>query len=122
MNRKPYAYLAAVAMAIAPAIAFASSKTLSDLVITVTGYLNQALVLMMSLAVVIFVWQIIQYYIKPDAERAEAGKYVMYSVIGFFIILSFWGIVNVLQNTFGLDNESNQPSSWASFTSLFPSQ
>lgn len=32
----------------------------------------------------------------------------MWSIIGFFVILSFWGIVNIVTNTFKLD--SNAPS------------
>ena len=34
--------------------------------------------------------------------------YVLWSVVGFFVILSFWGMVNILTNTFKLD--SSQPS------------
>lgn len=104
-----------------PLIASAQTKNLAWLINTLTGYLNMILVLMMGVAVVLFVFYIIKYFIMPNDNRGEAGKYVMYSVIGFFVILSFWGIVNILQNTFGLKNENNRPASWASFSNLFPS-
>ncbi len=105
-----------------PSLAFAATtKTLRDIIAQLTDYLNDILFLLMGLAIVMFVWYIINYFIKPGAERKEAGEYVMYAVIGFFVILSFWGIVNILQNTFGLKNDDNRPASWQSFNNLFPS-
>jgi hypothetical protein len=38
------------------------------------------------------------------SAKKEAGLYVMWSVIGFFVMLSFWGLVNILMNSFKLDN------------------
>jgi hypothetical protein len=29
----------------------------------------------------------------------------MYGVIGFFVMLSFWGLVNIIDNTLKLDNQ-----------------
>jgi hypothetical protein len=103
-----------------PAITFAAGKNLAYIIDLIISYLNQFLVLLIGLAVVIFVWYIIQYFIKPNEDRKNAGQYVMYSLIGFFVVLSFWGLVNILQNTFGLQNESNQPASWTSFKNIFP--
>lgn len=119
MKNNPLKYVTAAAVALTPVVTFAAGKTLSDLIIKITGYLNQALVLLMGLAVVVFVWYIFQYFIKPDDDRKNAGNYVMYSLIGFFIILSFWGLVNILRNTFDLDSQS---PSYSSIQNLFPSQ
>jgi len=98
----------------------AGQKNLSYLVMLAIGYLNEALVLLMGFAVLMFVWYIIQYFIRPNGgeSRKEAGEYLLYSVIGFFVILSFWGLVNILQNTFNLGYGA--PGSWASFSGLFP--
>jgi hypothetical protein len=100
-----------------PLVASAETKTLKSLIFLIIEYLNYALVLMMGLALVMFVWFVIQYFIKPDGDRKEAGMYVMYSVIGFFVILSVWGMVNILQNTFGLQN---QAPTWNTINRLFP--
>jgi len=112
--------IAILALLLFPVITFAAGKTLSDIIDLIIYYLNIILVLFMGAAVVIFVYHVIKYFILPNENRSEAGSYVLYSVIGFFVILSFWGLVNVLQNTFGLQNENNRPSSWASFSNLFP--
>lgn len=87
----------------------------------IISYLNEALFLFMGVAVVMFVFYVIKYYMRPDADRTEAAKYVMWSVIGFFVILSFWGIVNILQNTFNLQN-NNYTTVQQSFKGLFPTQ
>jgi hypothetical protein len=88
----------------------------------VIAYLNLALSLLMAVAIVMFVWYVIKYYIRPNEERKQAGLYVMYSIIGFFVILSIWGIINILGSTFGLGNAGNQQKSWSSFVNLFPQQ
>ena len=98
----------------------AGNQTLSSLITKIISYANLTLFLMMGIAVVMFVFNIIKYFIKADADRSQAGQYVMWSLIGFFVIFSLWGLVNILQNTFGLQNETNRPASWTSFTNIFP--
>ncbi len=112
--------LVSVSAAVIPVFAFAATQTLSTLIALIIGYLNQALVLLIGLAVVTFAWYVFKYFIKPNENRDEAGKYVMYSLIGFFVMLSLWGLVNILQNTFGLGNASNAPQSWTDLSHLFP--
>ncbi len=85
-----------------PIVTFAETKTLRDLVSLVVQYLTIGIYLIISLAVVTFVWNIYKYFFMPEADRKEAGKYVMYSLIGFFIILSFWGLVYILSNSLKL--------------------
>lgn len=87
-----------------PIPVFAAGKTLSDLIQLTAGYIKSFTSLIILLAVLIFVWNVYKYFIAADAEnRKEAATYVMYSIIGFFIILSFWGLVNILTNTLKLD-------------------
>jgi hypothetical protein len=97
-----------------------TNLTLCSLINRVVGYLDQVLFLLIALSIVVFVYYIFKYFIQPNENRSEAGKYVMYSVIGFFVILSMWGLVNILQNTFGVGNSNYAPSSWSSISSLFP--
>ena len=96
-------------------------NSLCTVIKLIIGYLNQFLYLLMAFAIVVFIWYIIKYFIKPDSEKKEAGNYVMYSLIGFFVILSVWGIVRILMNTFGLSNVGNSPSV-NEVQNLFPHQ
>ena len=105
--------------AIIPTITFAAGKDLNYLIAIVSGYLNKALLLLMGFAVVLFVYYIIQFFMRPSDKRADGAKYLMWSIIGFFVILSFWGIVNLLDKTFNLDK--SRPASWSDFFNIFPS-
>ncbi|MDB5258834.1 MAG: hypothetical protein JWO73_42 [Candidatus Taylorbacteria bacterium] len=99
-----------IAAALFPLVTSAFTKNLCELVNIVMYYFDVAIYMIIALATVIFIWNVYKYFFKPDAERKEAGLYVMYSVIGFFIILSFWGLVNIVKNTLNLD--TNAPSSF----------
>ena len=92
------------ALAFIPSVSFAVNKTLSDLTSLLGSYMQQAIYLIMAFAVLTFIWGIYNYYFKPDADRGEAMNYVLYGTIGFFIMLSFWGLVNIIKNTLDLDN------------------
>lgn len=100
----------ALTVALAPALAHAAANvTLAGLAGTIVGYFNTAIYVIMSLAVLAFVWNIFKYFIMGSdnpTEKSEAGKYVLYSIVGFFIILSFWGLVNIVTNTFLLNNRA----------------
>lgn len=104
-----------------PAVAFAQQKDLKYIIGLVVVYFNYAVYLIMGLAIVMFTWNVFKYFIKGGDDvgaKKEAGQYVLWSVVGFFVILSFWGIVNILTNTFKLD--SSQPSGFfGSFQSSF---
>ncbi len=92
---------------------------LSDLVGKIAEYFNMALLLLMGFAVLAFVYYIIKYFIQVEkANRVEAGEYLMWSIIGFFIILSLWGLVNILISTFDLGTGS--PATWTGINNLFP--
>jgi hypothetical protein len=82
-------------------------RDLRSLIVFVIDYINQGIYLLMALATVFFVYNVVQYFvIKTDADRKEAGNYLMYSIIGFAVVLSFWGMVNVVIQTFSLDNNT----------------
>ena len=107
----------------APFFANAASKDLRSLITdTIIPYVNDFIYLLMGVGVVMFVFYVVKYFIASgdSTKRAEAGSYVMYSVIGFFIVLSFWGLVNILKNTFNLDNSSASGSWSQDFNNVFP--
>ena len=98
------------ALMFAPAAAFAQqAQNLSQLATLAIKYFNVGIYLIIALAIVVFVWNVYIYFFTGDStNKKEAGLYVMYSVIGLFVILSFWGLVNIVTNTLNLNN--NVPS------------
>jgi hypothetical protein len=118
MNKSIKIFISSAVVSI-PVIVFAQTKDLNYLIGIVAKYLNQALLLLMGLAVVLFVYYVIMFFMRPSDKRADGAKYLMWSFIGFFVILCFWGIVNILVNTFDLG--SSKPTSWSEYFNIFPS-
>ena len=91
------------ALAVMPVATLAVGKDINYLVGIVNRSFTTGIYLIISFSVLTFVYNIYNYFIKPDAERKDAGMYVLMSVIGFFVILSFWGLVNIVKNSLNLD-------------------
>ena len=64
--------------------------------------INAVLPLLVSLSVVAFVWGIIQYFLNPDNEekRKKGKSYMIWGIIALFVMVSMWGLVGILSNTF----------------------
>jgi hypothetical protein len=94
-----------------PMLALAQVSDIQDLGDTFIGIINTVLVpLIFALAFIVFLWGVFKYFIMgaSDAEKQEEGKSLMiYGLIGFFVMVSVWGLVNLLVGTFDLN--SNVP-------------
>src|SRR3989338_7855311 len=81
------------------------SGGLWNLFFIVMDFLSQAVILLVALAVVFFLYGILKYITAGDDEekRGKMKNIMIYGIIGLFVMISFWGIVNILINTFELD-------------------
>ncbi len=96
-----------------PALAFAQSTSntvdsAQELAVYVTEFINNIIVpLVFALAFVVFIIGIFMYFIAGAAneEKRAKGKQIMiYGIIGFFVMISIWGLVHILTGTIRLDN------------------
>lgn len=88
-----------------------TTNNLSDVAELVIRYFNLAIYFIMSLAILFFFWNVFRYFFSTKDNKAEAGMYVLYSIIGFVIMFTFWGIVAVVVNSLGLNNTPSGISS-----------
>ncbi len=68
---------------------------------------NVAVPLLFAIAFIVFIWGVFVYFIQggADEEKRETGKGLMlWGIIGFFIMVSVWGLVNILRGTFNFDD------------------
>ncbi len=86
----------------APFVAMAA--TLTDILGTIRSLANSIIPLFMVIAVAVFLWGIIKYITSSgDEEKAKAAKgYIIYGLIGLFVMVAFWGIIQVVASTFGV--------------------
>ncbi|OGZ15708.1 MAG: hypothetical protein A3J08_02475 [Candidatus Lloydbacteria bacterium RIFCSPLOWO2_02_FULL_51_11] len=103
-----FSYLAAFFFGVSPAVAFAATaptdfKALVTFIID--SILTPIIALIFALAFVAFLWGGVQFIQKADDQKArEAGRNKMlYGIIALAVMLSVWGLVNILLTTFGLN-------------------
>jgi hypothetical protein len=60
---------------------------------------------LVALGVVYFIWGVVQYFIGDSEEAKKKGKdRIIYGIIGLAVIISMWGLVNVVVTTFNLNS------------------
>ncbi len=91
-----------------PLLAFADdSQDIGWFLDKIRTILDDAVPFIVGLAVFVIIWGIFTYITQATNEekREEAKKYILWGVVGVFMMLSVWGFVNILLNTFSLDNQ-----------------
>jgi hypothetical protein len=94
---------------LAPGIAAAAyeASSLDEIIDSFNDIVNQAIPVLITFAVLYIIFAVVRYIIAGDDEKKKEGKnMVLWGIGGLFIILSIWGLVNILTNTFSLDNQA----------------
>ncbi|HXK38787.1 MAG TPA: hypothetical protein VJ043_01720 [Candidatus Paceibacterota bacterium] len=93
----------AAAMLIVPVLA--SAQTLFRTLTDINSLLNGVMVLLITLAIVVFFWGLIKYIFNREGgekEGAEGATLMIWGIAALFVMLSIWGIIALLRNTFGV--------------------
>ncbi|MFZ2167351.1 MAG: hypothetical protein WAV50_00605 [Minisyncoccia bacterium] len=101
---------------LAPLVAFAQGINVN----AITPYSNGIITLintvfvpvLFAIAFLYFLWGVYKYFIlgaDNDSERTKGRDVVLWGLIGFAVILSVWGLVNVVVTTFNLGSAGNVP-------------
>ncbi len=83
-----------------------SSEGVTAVVTCISGFFNNIIYLLMAASVVYIVWGAFQ-MVSSEEKREEAKKTIYHGIIALFVMISIWGFVNILNNTFGLDNSGS---------------
>lgn len=102
---KKYILAASALFAATPAFAQNNSAftSLTGAVTYVSSWVNTLIALIVALSVLMFIWGVFRYVRGADdpAKQKDAKWFVLYGILGIFIMLSVWGLVGILQGTFG---------------------
>jgi hypothetical protein len=87
---------------------YGANGTLFGILCRVGQFLNSVVPVLIALAVVYFVWGVVSFVIASDEEAKTTGRNrIIFGIIGLAVIIGMWGLVNLLRNTFGLNNTTN---------------
>ncbi len=102
--------LSALVAAFLPAIASAQQTGvgiggLLGLLNQANDLINRLIPFVIALTVFIFLWGVFRFVIAgaDGDQRKEAQGYMIWGIIALFVMVSVWGLVNILVRSFNLD-------------------
>ena len=101
--------LAALAL---PLISSAATTigNVSDVGSFIINSINNILVpVLFAIAFLVFLWGAFQTFIlgaTDDTAKTKGKELMLWGLIGFFVMVSVWGLVNILTGTIGFSNPS----------------
>lgn len=92
-----------------PALVFAASG-IEGAIDSISGIVDAIIPLLIGIALVMFLYGVVMYVVRSGADdKAKAINYIIYGIIGLFVMVSVWGLVNLVQDTLDID-AGNTPS------------
>ncbi len=92
-----------------PLVSLAAINNVSDVGSFIINTIHGVIVpVLFAIAFIVFLWGAFRTFIlgANDADAKKNGTNLMlYGLIGFFVMVSVWGLVNILVNTAGLSGQ-----------------
>lgn len=83
------------------------NPSIQNILTKITDLFAQLLPVLISFGVLYFIWGVIQYFIADSEEAKTKGRdTVVFGVIGLAVIVSLWGLVGLVNQTFGLSSRN----------------
>ena len=98
-----YLFIAAIVITPAAAHAQAVQGILTDFALFIDGVLIPFL---FGIAFLVFIINAVRFFVIQSSNeqgREKARNLVMYSILAFVFLIVFWGIINLLSSSLGLD-------------------
>ncbi len=96
----------AAGVALTPALAAAT--TLLNTLAFFNTVFNALIGIMITLAILGFFWGLVKYLfnVNDTEKRKEGLSVMMYGILALAVMVSVWGLIGLLQNTFGVTSTS----------------
>lgn len=118
---KKVSFLSVSLLALTPVVAFAQFGGINSFLGDISTFINGTLIpLIFALALLVFLYGVFNYFILgggDEGKREEGRKLMLWAIIGFVVMVSIFGIVNLIANGLGfsqdedIQNIPNVPSS-----------
>ncbi|PIP86614.1 hypothetical protein COV42_00225 [Candidatus Campbellbacteria bacterium CG11_big_fil_rev_8_21_14_0_20_44_21] len=91
-----------LALLLVPYFALAAADNVNELIVILSGIVRSLILLAVAMALLYFFWGL-ALFIKntgSGSEAEEARQKMLWGIIALFVMVSVWGIVQVLNTTF----------------------
>lgn len=98
--------LTVLALSAAPYLALAqgTGQGLNNIIRMISGIISSIIPILVALALIYFFWGLIKFILQSGDAKDEGKKYMIWGIIALFVMVSVWGIVNLLKESFGVQN------------------
>jgi hypothetical protein len=86
--------------------AMTSAVGLLDTLVTVNRFLNGLIGVIITIAIIVFFWGLVRYLTDVGEKKHEGLVMMFYGLIAIFVMVSIWGIIHLLQNTFQISGQN----------------
>lgn len=91
-----------------PSLTSAQGLNATGVLDVIFNLINFLIRILIVAGIAYFIYGIVRYVIAKGSEDKDEGKkHMINGLIGLFVIVAFWGIIRIVQNTFNL-NSNNQ--------------
>jgi hypothetical protein len=88
-----------------PFFAFAVNDQIATILLQLTGYLTFFLPAIITIAIIYFVWGVVQFMTSADEEQKKLGRSkIINGLVGLFVIVTFWGLIAIVKTTFNIND------------------
>lgn len=106
-NLKKIVYILSVVVLIAIPLVTFGAEGLEGLIDKINNVLKAVVPLLIALAVVFFLWGVLKFVTAggDEEKRAQGRDTMIYGIIAIFVMVSVWGLVKILEDTFKVGNK-----------------
>ncbi|MFH0846301.1 MAG: hypothetical protein V1851_02820 [Patescibacteria group bacterium] len=92
-------------LALMPMVSFAAIGGIDGVMNKLSDLMRMAMPLLLSAAVLFFVYTLVKYmFAGAGQSKDDAKSQMLWGVVILFVMISVWGLVNILADTADLDN------------------
>ena len=97
----------------APIMTYAADASLTQTILKLTGSLSGFIAVLTGLALAAFLIGMVSFVRKTgeDKDISAGRRGMLWGVVGLFVIMSLWGIITILFELFGVDENKSKCAS-----------
>ena len=83
--------------------------TISKIILNIEKFINLLVPVIFAIAFIVFIWGIFTYFIAGganDEQRQKGRQLAFWGIVGFAIMVSVWGLINLVTNSLGLSGQA----------------